>query len=111
MAIKIDGRIYVTCPEASNIMNADKSLMSYWIYHGEFSGIIDLNDLEIIQNNELINEQMNERLKNAKVKLKKNSFLVPLDQVIDKMKRLEKKRELIKAGKSGTLVENPLEAR
>ncbi|NBW35470.1 MAG: hypothetical protein EBR30_10720 [Cytophagia bacterium] len=106
MAIKINDKVYVTSAEASRIMNADKSLFSYWLYHGEFSGIIDLNDAEIIRGCDGVEEEMITRLKEAKEKNKKNFFLIPLDEIIHKCRRLERKREIIRSGRKRT---NPVE--
>lgn len=109
MAVRIDGKIYVTTSEACSITGSDKSLVNYWIYHGEFSGIIDMYDMEIFKGEESLSEDMRQRLESSRKKSQRNFFLIPLSQVVDKFQRLEKKRELIRSGKSSTKVENPLE--
>lgn len=109
MAIKINGKIYVTGSEACDIIGSHKSLVNYWIYHGEFSGLLDLYDMEVLDGETSLEKPMVERLKKSRGKSQRNYFLIPLDQLIEKHHRLQKKRESIKAGKSSTKVENPLE--
>ena len=56
MAVRIDGKVYVTANEAHKIMGSHKSLVSYWIYHGVFRGVIDMYDTEVLESHENITE-------------------------------------------------------
>jgi hypothetical protein len=108
MSVKIDGKIYLTVPEATFLLGIKPSLMAHYIYRGEFSGIIYLNEKDHFQS--MINESgivIDHDKVAAFFNRERKSYLIPADSVVEKyQKRSEKisRREAKKKQKE-TVVE------
>ena len=96
MAIKIGDTMYVTILEAADIMGRRDPLIHYWVYGGEFKGIIQVDDHEPLFFNEWIacriKKEALEKIKERKQNRKRNFFLIPLEEVFAKMDRLVEKK-------------------
>ena len=92
MAIKIGDTMYVTILEAADIMGRRDPLIHYWVYGGEFQGIIQVDDCEPLMFDNRISKDSYDRIKEKKEKRKRNFFLIPLNEILAKMDRLVEKK-------------------